>query len=1186
MTLSQQESQKVLDCDLMTSFDYTSGDINDRLKRVSEVVDEFPSYKKELAVLKEAQPLVIPLSKIIIKLGATWIPIKYYEQFCLEVFEVDIKLFYSNYTNLWEIRGGESHPKEFANWEWGWKYDINDDTRNIKEGFYTDRSYPTSFPAVGKKMSDGLFTLALKQKAPEIKIKKTANSDPEVDSYFTKLAIAKQNQLKRKFESWCRENDDRAEELESIYNAMINVTVLPDWTGKGVYLRENLKTLDMSEEWISKLRNYQLDAIWRFALTGGINALEVGLGKTAVACATVLLRKHYKTCTKAMAIVKKSTLDQFYKDFREMFPKAKVLCARSQDLSDGNRQKFLAKVAFYNWDCVIITHESFKQIPLRHDTEKDYITEELRKIQKEISALHMEGESRITRGKRLGNAILKKLEAKKADIEIRLEELRSIRDVGIAWENLGIDFLIADEIQEYKNKPLQSALGSSIKGIKTGESKRAEDFDLKVYWLRKNHGKDALMGMTGTPEPTNSLVGIYVFQTLFQPEELTKRGIYTLDSWITNFGEIKSKPEPKMHGEWAMTDRLSDFINVGELVQMWYKSVHFKRYESIKEDFLGSDQRPKAVYKTEVSLMNDFQREGMLDVAERYKLLREGRPNKYAKRDPAGYLIKAGTVVESDENDDYGDTNKDKYDLLLHPVTKSPITSTTEANRLNLKFQYTTDNYLALFILSRHLMIAPQLVDPTIEIGRDSKILGLANKVLEVHENTANRKLTQVIFLEIGTPKGSAKFGIYEWLAKYWVDHGIPSKEIAFIQNYPPKKRASLYSKFNNGEIRILIATTKAAGIGVNIQERLCAVHHADFPYRPDELEQREGRAIRQGNINKEVEIYRYITEGSHGKHGADTVSLQILENKQKSRDRFFSGDPNLRRLSEGDETAQLYMILKAESTGDERIIRYTEVEVELDEKQSELALIQSELARINGKKADSITNSERILKGLSKEAEDYQVDISTVTSFQELDVDPDSYLSYLFNDGTLIVGYTECVRKKIFLDKPEWLKQLRSLYEHKSFRLLPKRDAERDIVRRIKAEVSDTDEAAKNGRIGVFDIGKYKGMRVVVQNLGNDNNKYLRHQYRLFLIGQERWGMVYRRTNLLVLEQLEKGIKLITNSLDRNNKAVKLEEGKIAKLLKSKADLEARLIEAEDLVASLDKEKLELRNVLEIKED
>jgi Helicase conserved C-terminal domain len=1156
---------------LQSKFRFESGDIYQKLQNAIAFQEDDSSYQVEVEALTAVLPNKIPLEQIIIKLGATWIPVAYYEEFCRDVLGLDVKIFYSALVHEWDVRLQENrftgHPcNSPENYDWGWFCLEAHDYHRV-----------SGFPAIGKSMSGGLFTLSLNQQLPSVKVQQFLNAPSEVDPDYTRQAIAKQNQLKKRFAAWCRESCERAEKLSEIYNAKLNRIVLPDWTGSGLHLRETLKFTGIATQWLSKLRNYQLDAIWRFSLEGGIIALQVGLGKTAIACAVIKLRQHYGTCTKALVVVQRSTLNQFYDTFLEMYPDAHILCLKPSDLNLDRRQNQLAKIAYLRFDAVIMAHDSFEAIPLSPETELNYLKEALRDIEAEMVNLYIEGQTELAVGKTRGNDVLKRLERERNRVRDRISKLDTEPRVeGLTWDHLGFDFILVDEIQKYKNNHVVSKLAKRVAGLSVKAAARSVDFDFKVKALRhkwmSEQGTElrascsvsstggtpatlpraftGLVGMSGTPEPTNALTGVYVFQQYFQPLELVDRGIANFDAWIANFGEIKPCLEPKVDGSWRVTERLTDFINVAELANLWFAIVHYRRYEDVQEDFGALDKRPEPKYITINNQMSPWQIEKMQEIANRYSRLKNHDPCLIPVRDGEGYLLNP------------------QGRLLRHPKTKELIRDFNLALSLDLPLDYRADNFLLLAGDSRKLIIAPQLIRSELPVEPSGKLFKLANCVWEIYQNTKCDRLTQLVFFDIGTPSGNAKFNIYQWLKDYWLEKNIPSQEIAFIQNYKSaKEKDILFQRLNEGQIRILIASSEAGGIGVNIQQRLKAIHHGDLCYRPDQLEQREGRGVRQGNINAEVEIYRYITQGSKGKHGADTVMLQFLQNKQVTRDRFFNADPNLRRLSEGDTGAELYMALKAESTGDERVVRYTEIEIELEEKAAEVSLAKAELMRINSNKEGSINRVKKAIALCLENQNKFEREKEIIEPFGDV-------ISFCFESGELVVERKDA----------QTTNKLQSLYvdyrENLELKEMPAAEARKYVISRIQEEVFkldyDLDPGHGQDLLEQHELGSFKGLTLFVIAYGNDSfvmwlEKYARHEIQ------------FRKTPDLLLQQLENGLKEAFLQSDRNQEALKQHQQRLAQLTKKQTEIVDNLNQLESIVSNLERQRIELQEILEI---
>ncbi|HEY9610532.1 helicase-related protein [Allocoleopsis sp.] len=963
--------------------EFLSGDIHAKLEAAKDASIYDPSYLREVEALTAAIPDTVSIGLVDIRIGATWIPVEYYEEFCWEMFEERVQFFYSPLAGTWETQLKTSGEGE-ANKRYGFCWQTCDSQGYTVTDWYT---------AVSKKPEDGLFTMALLFKAPSVSVKKSKEAPNKKDQAETAKAVAKQEELQLMFANWCREGD-RGEQLEKIYNTKINRTVLPNWDGKGAHLREHLLAAGMAPAWVNKLRPYQLDSIWRMCVGGNtLLGLEVGLGKSLSLIAAAMLRRFYKTSKKALFVVQRSTLKQFEQAFRETFPDAKVLCATPEDCSAGNRQRLLAKAALWDWDAVILTHESFNKIPVKAQTERVYIEKQLEVVEMELFRLYELGETAKSKGKKRGNRIVKKLEEMRNKIRDRIDTLNKAKDSGIYYEDLDPCILIIDEAQKYKNAFVATKL--QVTGINISESARAQDFELKLAYMRDRHKQGFLWLSTGTPEPTNSMVGVFVYQRYLHPEELEKRGLAHFDAWAMNFGRVVSEAEFKADGGLRITDRFCEFVNLPELLQMWLSSCHIKRFDDVagQAGFI----RPKPRHKKVSCHLSDWQLNYMDYIQRRYDMIAKRNPLKWPAKD------KDGCLLDEDEK------------RLYHPLSGDPIFDVEVAQAHGLNVGVIIDNFFKICSESRNLMIAPQLLDPELPIDTGDKISQAVRRIHRWWKLTAKNKSTQLVFLDVGTPGGSAKFCIYDWMRQELRDRGIPDAEMAFIHDYPDDEdKAELFDKVNAGEIRVLFGSTEPMGIGVNVQKKVKVVHLIDIPRRPDQYEQRLGRAIRFGNENPTVLIYQYLTRGKAGNFGANAFELQLLEKKVKVREDILRGDPTVRRVVEDNNQVEMYMKLKAHSSGDERILRYVDCAAELDKAKAKSALCITDLNRLHG----SIKDADRRINTLELELANIVPDIETARSHVHC-VDGDMFVCQV--DDALHVGMSFVERGKGKFKKPQF---------------------------------------------------------------------------------------------------------------------------------------------------------------------
>ena len=927
---------------------FLSGDILTKLQQAQSAKSSDASFQKEMEALGSVLPEPVPIELIDIRIGATWIPLSYYEDFCLEVFGERTKFFYSTVTGAWDVKiitNGMGQENEMHGFRW---IDEKGDVRWYR--------------AIAENPLEGLFTMALFFKTPKMRDQETEAAK----------AIAKQDSLHQLFSNWCKEGD-RGEELQNFYNSLMNRVVLPNWDDSGQHLRPHLIASGMTEEWANKLRPYQLDAIWRMCIAGNtLLGLEVGLGKTQCLIAACMLRKYYKTCRKVLFAVQRSTLLQIYSTFKELYPKAKVLCATPEDCSAGNRQRLIAKAVFWEWDAIILTHESFNKLPVRLATEANYIDRKLEIIEDELNELFSHGELPTRKGR--GNRVVKQLELARNVAKDRLGVLNERHDVGIHFEDIGIDLLIIDEAQKYKNAFVATKL--QVKGLSKSTSARAEDLELKLGYLRSLHGAGYLIMSTGTPEPTNSILGIYVFQRYLQMSALEDRGLVHFDSWAANFGRVVTSHEFHVGDGIRATDRFSEFVNLPELLRMWLEVVHIKRKGDVAGQ--GNFECPGVKQKVVRCDLSEWQLAKLDEIRERYLLAKKGNPVKFLAKDVDGCLL-----------------NK-KGKRLVHPISGEPVLTTEMAGQLEIEPKSITDGNLKLYSESRLMMVCPQLIDSSVPVKEGDKIAQVVRRIYRWWKLTEDKRSVQLVFLSVGTPGGSAKFPIYEWMKDRLVERGIPSDEVAFIQDFSgDEKKAALFDKVNAGEVRVVIGSTEPMGIGVNVQRKIKVMHMVDIPVRPDQYEQQLGRGIRYGNENEQVLVYQYLTRGRNGRFGANALEFQQLEQKSRRQESIRRADPTVRRLVENDEASAIYLMLKAESCGDERIMEHERCKAEVDKNKTRAALNIADINRISfnikvcrrqieilGSELDSIEADATLAKDWGQESQVFACEVDGVQYF------------------------------------------------------------------------------------------------------------------------------------------------------------------------------------------------------------
>ncbi len=612
-----------------------------------------------------------------------------------------------------------------------------------------------------------------------------------------------------------------------------------------------------------ELRPHQKDAIHRIITNNQSTLLHhvVGSGKTYTMAASIMKMRQLGLCKKVMVAVPNHLVQQWAGEWRKLYPNAKILVASKEDLEKDNRQKFVSKVALGDWDGIIIAQSSFAKIPISQERQVKKLKQEINLIEQTVEKQW--DDSGMPRG------AVKNLERIKKTKQAQLKKLMDDKnkDNVLTFENLGVDYLYIDEAHYYKNLFLFTKM-NNVAGISTAASQRASDLKLKCEYLQELHGSDrGIVFGTGTPI-SNSMTEMYTMQSYLQPSTLKKLGIEFFDGWAADFGETVTSMElaPSGKGYQART-RFAKFTNLPEL-QTLYRSF---------SDVITSDMVQLDVPEAEKHVISLKPSDTVIELAEK--------------------------IAERAE--------------IIHDGGVSPD----------------IDNMLKVTSDGKKLALDPRCFVPESEDEPGSKINEAAQRIYEIWEDTTDEKGTQIVFCDLSTPKVKSeeytyglRFDAYNDLKYKLIQKGIPADEIAFIHNAnTDEQKQTLFDRVNSGVIRVLIGSTEKCGAGTNVQKRLMALHHLDTPYRPSDMEQREGRIIRQGNTNKKVDIYTYVMERTF-----DSYSYQILENKSRFIQQISIGDFTAREFEDIDETTLSYAEIKAITAANPRIKRKMEVDAEI----------------------------------------------------------------------------------------------------------------------------------------------------------------------------------------------------------------------------------------------------------------
>ncbi len=651
-------------------------------------------------------------------------------------------------------------------------------------------------------------------------------------------------------------------------------------TYNGIRLREydgSHLTLTGSNPAI-ELRKHQKNAIWRIVSSGRNTLLAhvVGAGKTFEMIGAAMEMRRLGLAKKPMLTVPANIVGQIGRDFRLLYPAANILVADEETFNAKNRQKAMGHVATGNWDAVIVSHDAFGLLPVHDDTFNAF-------LQKEIDTL--EDAIRESKAGQADKKITKELEKSKKRLEAKLRDKadREGKDDSLTFEELGIDALFVDEADLFKNLYFTTR-ATRIAGIPNSESNRAFDMLIKSRHVTDKTG-GRLIFATGTPI-ANTVAEMYTMLRYLSHKELDARSLGQFDAWAQQFGESVTGLETSPDGAgFRMNTRFAKFSNLPELQSLFRQVADVQTADMLK---LPVPKLFNGKYETITVPASKF----LLD----YIMAKDEKTGEFLPGTLMGRIqaIKSGKVDPREDN-------------MLK------VTSDGRKAALDLR-------------------LIGERVDPA-----ESKVNTAVKRIHEIWKEGAEKKTTQMVFSDLSTPS-SSKWNVYDEIRRKLTLKGVPASEIAYAHDADTEaKKAALMAAVNAGRIRILIGSTGKMGAGTNAQERMIALHHLDVPWRPRDVEQREGRIRRQGNTNPEIHIVRYVTAPSF-----DAYMWGMVTRKAKFINQVMTGDTGVREAEDigGDSLGAAEA--EAAATGNPLI----KEKADIDNQVMRLGALQSEHAR------------------------------------------------------------------------------------------------------------------------------------------------------------------------------------------------------------------------------------------------
>jgi N12 class adenine-specific DNA methylase len=855
-----------------TADEYLSGNVRAKL---AAAVTAGPAFARNAEALRAVQPEDVLPGDIDANLGAPWIPQKDIQSFAAGLFGVApsaITIGHLKKDAVWSVEAGHAAEASVA---------------------------ATAEYGTGRANGTMLLEQSLNMKTPVIydTIQGVNGEERIVNQEATLAAREKQKLIKEKFKSWVFAEPDRTERLVRLYNDTYN-NLRPR-----LFDGSHLDFPGISQG--IRLNPHQADAVWRGMSAGNtLLAHAVGAGKTYTMAATGMKMKQAGLIKKPVYAVPNHMLEQFAREFQQLYPNARLLVAAKEDLAKDRRKLLVAKIASGEWDGIIVTHSSFERIGMSRDYQQRFLREQIGEYDQLL---------RDSAGGERPRNLIKTIEKQKARREERLKELAALdkKDDGLVFDELGVDHVFIDEAHYFKNLETPTKM-ERVAGIQTGGSERAFDLYMKARYLGEKHPGHGVTFATGTPI-SNTMVEMYTMMRFLDPEGLRSRGIEHFDGWAATFGEVVDTMEISPDGaSLRPRSRFAKFVNLPELQQM------FRAFADVQTAQMLNLPRPALVggKATVVACpMSDEQARLQAELVARYDRLR------HEKVDPR------------------------------------------------------EDNALSITTDGRKLALDARLLSAGAEDHPGSKINGLAENVARIWRDTAAMRGTQMIFCDMGVNPTPWGFSVYDDVIGKLTASGIPREQIAAVGDADSDaKKQSLFDRVRSGSVRVLIGSTAKMGTGTNVQKRLAALHHLDAPWKPAEVEQREGRILRQGNENLQVAIYRYVTEGSF-----DAYMWQALETKARFISQVMTGDNAARRAEDIGGQELSYAEVKAIASGNPAVLTLAEADAELQR----LSILRKNHADEQYLARRSIRDLPQTIGRLTKRVADLTADMGTLSAHE-----------------------------------------------------------------------------------------------------------------------------------------------------------------------------------------------------------
>ncbi|MFA5850047.1 MAG: helicase-related protein [Bacteroidales bacterium] len=722
-------------------------------------------------------------------------------------------------------------------------YSVSLDDYSVKTNYRNANIYD-KFAVKGQSRTyDGiaLMTHALVNTVPDI-TKTVYDGDKEIkirDSEAIQLANSKIDEIRNGFTDWLSEQSpDFQSKLTDLYNRKFNCFVRPSYDGS----HQSFPNLNLKGLGIQDLYSSQKDAIWMLKQNGGgIADHEVGTGKTLIMCVASHEMKRLGLVNKPMIIGLKANVHEIAHTYQTAYPNAKVLYPGKEDFTPYNRVKLFNEIKNNSWDVVILTHDQFSKIPQSPEMQKNILQAELDTVEENLDVLKQQGRD-ISRG------MLKGLEKRKQNLEVKLQtiafSIKERTDDIVDFKMMGIDHIFVDESHKFKNLMFNTR-HDRVAGLGTQDgSQKALNMLFAIRTIQDRTGKDLGATFLSGTTISNSLTELYLLFKYLRPKELERQNINNFDAWAAIFAKKTTDFEFSVTNQIVQKERFRYFIKVPELAAFYNEITDYRTAIDVGVDRPSMNEVLHNIPPTP-------QQEEFIQ-----KLM------KFAQTGDATVL------------------------------GRSPLSESEERAKMLIATDYARKMALDLRMISQSKY----------DDHPDNKASHCAAMIAQYYRKFDEHKGTQFVFSDLGTYKPGL-WNVYGEIKRKLVDdHRIPPQEIRFIQECKTDKaRKEMIAAMNEGRVRVLFGSTDMLGTGVNAQKRAVTIHHLDTPWRPSDLQQRNGRAVRKGNetaklyAENKVDVVIYAVEKS-----LDSYKFNLLHNKQLFITQLKNGTMGTRTIDEG----------------------------------------------------------------------------------------------------------------------------------------------------------------------------------------------------------------------------------------------------------------------------------------------